>query len=448
MIRLEGVSFAYGGEPVLREVDLEVARGEIFGVLGPNGCGKSTLLRLVRGALRPDRGRILLEGRPVGSYRRREVARRVAVVPQAMPAPFPYSVREVVAMGRFAHGGGLQGVGGLGERDRRHVERALALTDTLHLAGRPVTELSGGELQRVILARALAQDAPILLLDEATSHLDLDHRLELAGLLTRLNREKATTVVQVSHDVDLVADTSQRLVLLSRDGRVVAAGPPERVVTADHLRRVFGVDVVVETNPFTGRPRVLPLVHDGRRSHRTARVHLICGGGGGAEILRRLHLLGCRLTAGPLNRGDLDHSAARALDVPVAEEEPFCPVSHGALERARRLAGRVDALVVAPIPWGPGNLGCLTLAEEALSEGTPAFLVDPLPERDFTGGRAWRRIEGLRASGARFVPDTEALIQALIALAPDREAGAKRAPEAAVGGLGEQASGRGREEVP
>jgi iron complex transport system ATP-binding protein len=256
MIRVEKLWFSYGREPVLQGIDLQVRRGEILSILGPNGCGKSTLLRLLRGLLTPASGQVLWQGRPAHHISRREMARLAAVVPQSTTFPFPYSVREMAAMGRFAHRSGLNG---FSVADRKAVDRALKMTDTLHLARRPVIGLSGGEAQRVVLARALAQDTAALLLDEATSHLDLDHHLGFAELLVRLNRGNETTVIQVSHDLDLAAEISHRILLLSGDGKSAALGPPAEVFTPSNLRRVFGVEVKVEANPYTGAPRVFPM---------------------------------------------------------------------------------------------------------------------------------------------------------------------------------------------
>lgn len=412
MIRVEGLTFAYRGLPVLRELSFAVRAGEVLGVLGPNGCGKSTLLRLLRGALPPAAGQVLLNDRPAHRLPRRQVARLVAVVPQATAPTFPYLAREVVAMGRYARAPGLSGVGS--RAGQAAVERALALTDTLNLAPRPITELSGGELQRVVLARALAQEPALLLLDEATSQLDLDHRLEVADLLMRLNQEEGLTIVQVSHDLDLAAETSKRLLLLSAEGRVQALGAPEEVLTRENLRAVYRVDVRVEANPYTGRPRILPVVRQRGRLNR--RVHVVCGGGSGGEVLRRLHVHGCRLTAGPLNRSDSDEALAAALGIEIASEAPFRPLSDASLGAARALAAATDALIVAPTPWGPGNVGCLALAREALSRSQPVFLLAPGPDRDFTGGRAWAEIQALFDAGAQVVPDVEALLPLLEAL--------------------------------
>jgi len=410
MIHVEQLCFSYGGNPILRDVDFDVRSGEILGILGPNGCGKSTLLRLLRGLLTPTAGRILWKGQPVQQLGRREMARMAAVVPQSLSVPFSYPVREIVGMGRFAHQSGFLGPS---SADIQAVERSLAVTDTLHLAGRPVTALSGGELQRVLLARALAQEAPTLFLDEATSNLDLNHRLESAQLLVRLNREQGTTVIHVSHDLNMAAEFSHRILLLSADGTPVALGAPAEVFTPANLRQVFQVEVQVETNPYTGTPRLVPLT----RAHPWAgippRIHVICGGGSGADILRRLHVEGCMVTAGPINRGDSDEALANALGLETVLEEPFCAFSEATLKSAKQLCQKAEALLIAPTAWGPGNLACLDVVHEAIQEGVPVILINPTPDRDFCAGKAWQTIQGIEKAGGRFVADTEAALDLL-----------------------------------
>ena len=410
MIRAQGVTFSYGEESVLRSLDLEVGEGEIVSVLGPNGSGKSTLLRLLRGLLRPSEGEIHIQGEPVGRLGRKEVAQRIAVVPQTPEAPFSYPAREVVAMGRFARS---RGWGATGQEDRAAVERALAFTDTLHLAERPVNQLSGGELQRVVLARALAQDTPVLFLDEATSQLDIRHRIEVGELLLRLNRDRGKTVVQVTHDLDLAAEVSHRLVLLGARGETVAQGTPEEVLQPGFLRQAFGVSILTDRNPFTGALRLTPTVCRTPGDRLSLRVHVLCGGGSGAEVLRRLHLLGARVSAGPLNRGDSDQVLAAALGVPVVVEGPFSPLGTEVLEQTRGELAAWDAVVVASVPWGPGNLDALDLAREALERGAQVVFVAPQKENDFTRGKAWDRIQHLLAKGAVAIPDAEGMLEIL-----------------------------------
>ena len=256
MIHVEQLDFAYGKRPIFKDLDFEISSGEILSLLGPNGCGKSTFLKLMRGVLTPDRGDIIWDGQRIGSISRREMAKKVAVVAQSNEVYFSYTVRELVSMGRFPHRPLLAE---LSRDDYQKVDDALKITDVDELAERPATDLSGGELQRVMLARALAQQTPVLLLDEATSHLDLVHRLDITDLLVQLNKEQGRTIVQVSHDLDLAAEISHRILLFSADGRIAALGAPLEVVTSENIKAVFGVDVEIVVNEQTGAPRIVPL---------------------------------------------------------------------------------------------------------------------------------------------------------------------------------------------
>ncbi len=253
-LAFEEVGFAYGGAPVLRGLSLQVEPGELTALLGPNGAGKTTCVRLAAGSLTPRQGVVRLFGRDLRTYGAAERARTVAVVPQEAPLEFEFRVHEVVAMGRSPH----QGLLGLeSAEDRQAVAEALRVTGTDAHAGRPLAALSGGEKQRVILARALAQSPRLLLLDEPTAHLDLKHRLAIYGLLQRLHREGLTTVV-VSHDLNLAAAHCRRLVLF-RCGEVVADGPPRDVLRPEILREVYEVDLEVRAEGEGGAPFVIPL---------------------------------------------------------------------------------------------------------------------------------------------------------------------------------------------
>ncbi len=236
-----------GGErPALADVSLSFVEGRHVCVVGPNGAGKSTLLRLLLGLLRPDRGEVRLHGRPVRAWPRRELARRVGVVSQDRPPDFPLGVRGFVEMGRHPH---LRPWDRLGRRDRETVDRALARTRLEDLAERPISALSGGELQRAKLARALAQDPGLLLLDEPTAHLDLGHAMQLFALVDRLVREEGLSAVSVTHDLHLAARFADRLVLLA-EGRVVADGGTAEVLAPEPLQRAFGWPVeVVDLGP-------------------------------------------------------------------------------------------------------------------------------------------------------------------------------------------------------
>ena len=232
-------------------VSFAVERGEIFGIIGPNSAGKTSLLRLLTRVLTPARGEIRIDGRAVAALAPWELARQVAVVPQEAPRPFPFTVEQLVMMGRFPHAPGrfFETV-----EDAVIAREAMSATATLPLAPLPLEELSGGERQRAMLARALAQQPRLLVLDEPTSHLDLRYQAETAELLRRLNRERGVTILLVSHDLNLAAEVCDRLLLLHA-GRVARVGAPGEVLEQSLLERVFECRVVVDKTA-TGRPSV------------------------------------------------------------------------------------------------------------------------------------------------------------------------------------------------
>lgn len=259
-IELSNVAFGYAESLLFDGFSLDVAAGEFLGVIGPNGAGKSTLLRLVAGLLRPARGSIRILERDLSALGRREVARTLGVVLQENPFAFDYSVSDVVMMGRNPYLGRFQSPG---KHDREAVNSALEFVDALFLRDRRINSISAGERQRVVLARALAQKPGILMLDEATSHLDITHQQLIARILLVLNRQ-GKTVVFLSHDLNLAALYCSRILLLDR-GKAVACDVPERVITAELIRSVYGVEPIVTRHPESGRPQVmLPAAANGQ----------------------------------------------------------------------------------------------------------------------------------------------------------------------------------------
>lgn len=255
-LEARGITVQYPGavRAALEDVSFQVPRGTLCAVLGPNGSGKSTLTRALLGALPLAAGEALLDDRPVGDWGRRELARSVGAVPQSEPLPFPITARELVAMGRYAHLGPLQG-----ERptDREAVQAALERCDVAGLANRMVQTLSGGELQRVRIARALAQQPRALILDEPTASLDIRHEMAILELL-RGSAECGITVLLVTHHLDLAARYAHRILLLDQ-GRLVASGTPAEVLTPDTVETVYRWPVAVLPDETTGSPRVVPL---------------------------------------------------------------------------------------------------------------------------------------------------------------------------------------------
>ena len=241
LVEARGLTAAYGANAALRGLDATIPAGRIVAVLGENGSGKSTFLKMIARILPPAGGALLLEGRPLSAYPRRETARRIAYVPQSADLVFPIRCLDLVLQGRAPHGRGFSADS---PEDSARAEEAKRACDVANLADRDASALSGGERRRVFLARALAQEAELWLLDEPTSGLDPRHRLQFLEALVREHRARATTVLLVTHEIDLAAELADRVLLL-RDGRCLASGTPEEALTPDTIREAFSVEARV-----------------------------------------------------------------------------------------------------------------------------------------------------------------------------------------------------------
>jgi len=250
-IEIQDLLFAYDERTVIDGISLSVDAGEMVGILGPNGSGKTTLLKIVSAVLR-GRGEVKLAGKDIRSYSRRELSRLFAVVPQESAVAFPYTVAEIVLMARASFHSPLAFEG---EKDLAVARQAMERTDTLALSNRYLHELSGGEKQRVMIARALAQEPQILLLDEPSAFLDLQHQVQILDLMRQLNREQGPTIIAALHDLNLAALYFDRLVML-RDGKIYRDGSPENVITEETIRELYGVPVRIQRDPSVRRPQV------------------------------------------------------------------------------------------------------------------------------------------------------------------------------------------------
>jgi iron complex transport system ATP-binding protein len=261
IIEIKSLSCAYGEHVVLQDINLRLAAGEMVGLLGPNGSGKSTLLLALAGVIKPRQGRVRVAGQDVHESDARWRARQMAAVPQKITVSFPFKCLSAVLMGRYPH---LQGWGDYSRQDLDLALAAMEQTGTLHLATRLLPEVSGGEAQMVMIARALAQEAPILLLDEATSALDAAHKIQIFDLLQQKNRQ-GLTVLGVMHDINLAALYCRRLVFL-KQGRIMADGPKAATFTADFLSELYETEIRVGRHPITGDPQAYFVPGLGRRT--------------------------------------------------------------------------------------------------------------------------------------------------------------------------------------
>jgi iron complex transport system ATP-binding protein len=385
LLKIEGLTFGYARQPLLYDIHMQVHTGEMVGLLGPNGSGKTTLLRLLSGVLRPQHGKILLEGRDLQQWGRRGIAQRIAVVPQEFHVPFAFTVEQLVNLGRTPFTSFLRSQT---SSDTLIVQDAMQAADIGSLAERIFNELSGGERQRVILAMALAQQPKLLLLDEPTSHLDIKYQIEILELVQRLNREFGMTVIAAMHDLNLAARYFPRLLLFQR-GIVADAGPAE-VLESGLLRRVYGVNVQVGILRGAEHLSVLPPGNETPTDEQVERpqpqVHIMAGGGSGELMMRALADAHIPFTAGALNIGDSDHTLALRLATEVITEQPYAPISPTTLEHIRASLHRVSILILCPMPIGPGNLALLQEALSAAQQGLPILLLFP-PTNESVGAR-------------------------------------------------------------
>ena len=252
MIEVHSVSFRYHEDWVLQDVSFRVEKGEFVGVIGPNGSGKTTLLKILYRLLSPQKGEILFELVSMKKMSRADIAKRIAVVAQETHLLFPFSVLETVLMGRSPYLGPLMFES---EKDLEIAKKAMEWTKVLPFSERPMDELSGGERKRVFIARALAQEPEVILLDEPTTNLDIHHQMDFLDLILTLNRERGLTIVMASHDMNIASEFCDRLILL-QEGRIYKMGTPDEVITKENIEKVYGCEIWVDQNPFSGMPRI------------------------------------------------------------------------------------------------------------------------------------------------------------------------------------------------
>ncbi|WP_301107274.1 adenosylcobinamide amidohydrolase [Sporosarcina sp.] len=273
MLQVNEIAGGYGKEPIVKGVSFHVEKGEILGILGPNGSGKSTLLKIISGILPKQHGTVLIDGQDSASYTQKQFARKVAVLPQLHAHAFSHTVKDTVGLGRYPHQSGL--FSSWSDQDERAVQEAMSYTGITRYAETPIELLSGGEQQRVFVAQALAQEAPILLLDEPTNHLDIAHQQQLLDTIRNQAHQKGITVVSVFHDINLAALYCDRLLLLKK-GEVAAIGTPQDVVLESEIRSVYEARVKTQAHPEIPKPQMtlLPNLKEEIQPYRVTKREL------------------------------------------------------------------------------------------------------------------------------------------------------------------------------
>jgi iron complex transport system ATP-binding protein len=400
-LNAENLHTGYGMQEIVKSVSCSFAAGTFTGIIGPNGSGKTTLLRAFSRVL-PSSGILELDGKALPEYTPAELGMALGFVPQDEARPFSYTVMQVVLMARYAR---TSRFASLTPADYARCHAVLEETGIAPLKDRSIQSLSGGEWQRVLIARALAQDTRVLLLDEPTSHLDLSHQSDALALMKGLAGTGAT-IIGVFHDLNLAALYCDRLIMI-KGGALVADGTPSEVLTPGKIREVYGAEVVTACHPATGRTFLMPLSARPKTNPEPQgtplRVLVVSGGGSGSDLMHFLAGRGYDLSAGTLATTDTDYVTAQALEIPSIPILPFSQIPAHSLEKLRRLLPGADRIVLSMHPVGTGNLAVLAV----LRETDPTRIIIHLPEDrdfssyDFTKGAATAAFQNLCAAGAQ-----------------------------------------------
>ena len=381
MLKFEGVHTGYGSKEVIKGFTADIHKGEFVGLIGSNGTGKSTLLKCLSGLLPITGGRIVVNGRDNADLKQRERSQMVAVVPQSFDIDYDFTVEDIVLMGRNPY---LSYKDREGAEDYRIVEQAMKMTKTLGFRGRMFNELSGGEKQRVIIARAIAQEPDIILLDEPTSALDVHHQIEDMELIDQLNKNDHMTVVAVLHDINLASRYCKRLIMI-QGGRVVADGPPADVVIERNLKQLYNMKMLVRENAVFEKPEIVPIrVLEGEEARNPLHIHVICGGSGASKVIEELDDMGHRVTAGVINEGSDDWLVCKSLNLDIVVERPFTTISMEKQQENLKLMQDADIVLIADVPFGLGNVNNLEGLEALDAE---IYLHANSLTNDFTEGR-------------------------------------------------------------
>ena len=351
------LAVGYGGKPLIENLCLHVRRGEIMTLIGPNGAGKSTILKTLARQLAPMAGAVVLDKQLLGKMAEKELAQRLAIVTTERIDPELMSCRDLVSTGRYPYTGRL---GLLRAEDRAIVENALAQVHAGELAELPFAQVSDGQRQRVLLARALCQQPDVILLDEPTSFLDIHHKLELLDILKTLVRQQQLAVVMSLHELDLAQRVSDTVVCVEKSGGL-RMGPPEQIFTEESIRALYGL-TEESYNPLFGCAELPP-------AQGEPQIFVIGGGGSGIPVYRRLQRLGVPFAAGILHQNDLDYPVARALAAELVEEAAYQPVTAETLARALAVLERCGKAACALPAFGSLNEANRLLWEAAGRSG-------------------------------------------------------------------------------
>lgn len=356
-VRTERMAVGYDGVPLIEEIEIKLHRGEILTLIGPNGVGKSTILKSFTRQLATVDGVIYLGNQDMKSIPRRELAGKLSMVMTERVHPELFTCEDVVATGRYPYTGGM---GILTQEDWESVHQAMELVDVLELRLRDFMEISDGQRQRIMLARAICQEPQIMILDEPTSYLDIKYKLELLSILKRLARQRQVTVVMSLHEIDLAQKISDRIICI-KENRIDSCGTPEEIFSDDYIGKLYDVSAG-SYNALSGGLELAAV-------QGSPRVFVVGGGGSGIPLYRMLQKREVPFAAGVLHENDVEYQIAKRLAVHVIEERAFYPIGEESVQRARQMIDKCECVLDGVHSFGSMNEGNKTLLEYANKNG-------------------------------------------------------------------------------
>lgn len=379
IIEIKNITIKYGDYEVLRDISFGIKKGEFTSIIGPNGAGKSTVLKAIMKNIDIASGDISIKGKSIKDITHKEKACIIGFVPQEFNISFDFTVYDIVAMGRNPY---LVKFKKSKYNDKKIIEESMQKTNTYEFKDKYFNSLSGGEKQRVIIARALAQQPEILILDEATSSLDIHHQLDILELIHSLNREDGLTVLTIMHDLNLASRFSDEIVLLSKNG-IVKHGKPNEVIDEQVLKSVYDMDMVVRENKLLSYTEIIPLRIRKSKEEKNTHVHIICGGGTGEYIIQKLYSERYKISCGILSEGDSDLDLCRSLNLDYVVEYPFSRFSEASIRKNKEYIDNSHVIIVTDVAIGYGNFDNIKLIENIKDK---KIIILHSVNRDFVNG--------------------------------------------------------------
>ena len=391
IIEIKNITIKYGDYEVLRDISFGIKKGEFTSIIGPNGAGKSTVLKAIMKNIDIASGDISIKGKSIKDITHKEKACIIGFVPQEFNISFDFTVYDIVAMGRNPY---LVKFKKSKYDDKKIIEESMQKTNTYEFKDKYFNSLSGGEKQRVIIARALAQQPEILILDEATSSLDIHHQLDILELIHSLNREDGLTVLTIMHDLNLASRFSDEIVLLSKNG-IVKHGKPNEVIDEQVLKSVYDMDMVVRENKLLSYTEIIPLRIRKSKEEKNTHVHIICGGGTGEYIIQKLYSERYKISCGILSEGDSDLDLCRSLNLDYVVEYPFSRFSEASIIKNKEYIDNSHVIIVTDVAIGYGNFDNIKLIENIKDK---KIIILHSVNRDFVNGEYEKTLTKLMKS--------------------------------------------------